>query len=907
MFLVSTHKNRPYLIGILILILVTTLNWRSTETAAGKSPADEQDYLTNSPEWSMPDHFMKPIIKDGDMGWPSVRPEAKPGAYWWWPGSAVNKKDLTWNLEVYQKAGWGNLGVIGIYGVKGEEDHFIDIFSSEWFGMYNHAVNEAKRLEMNIDLTPSSGWRLGGPHVSGQHAEQSFSVKDGRIEVNVRSDKVKRAGPGGEGLCINPYSPAAVDFHFNWLAQKFEEGHGISPRAFYYDSFENPGNWCPELLDSFRRFRGYDLEAHAEALGGIGETDYVRRVMCDYRETLSDLLIDCVEQIVEWSEKRGSGLRMQAHGAPANLIDMYAAARYPETEVFGASNFDIPGYRRDPEWCRPDQQSILVNRFASSAAHVAGRNLVISESFTWLRNHYHTALSHIKAESDNLLLNGINGIYYHGICFAPENTAWPGWLFYASTQANYRNSIFRDIPVLNAYITRCQSVLQNGRPHNDVLLYWPVYDLWMGGGDKELRFSVHLEWIDDTECGKAGDWMIRNGYTFDFVSDKYLKETNFKEGSLITKGANTYQTILLPAAKFMQANTLRHLIEQAKKGATILVWKQLPDDVPGWFEHISRKKQLMTLIKELSFDSNGLALIGRGKIIIDDDLGNLLKIAGIVREQMADSGLGFIRRKHEWGVKYFVSNQSGSRTDGWIGLGSPFASAVIMDPMNGHTGIASIREKTGRKEIYLQLEPGETRIIRAFSDKKIAGDDWPVLDPIYEPVPVRGTWSVRFVEGGPVLPDPFTTDTLKCWTELGDDQSSRFAGAASYTASVDLPDINADHWFLDLGDVRESARVWVNNQPAGVLVAHPFRLDITGCIKPGQNDLTIEVTNLSANRIRYLDLRGIEWKKFYDINIVNQMYEPFDASKWELKPSGLLGPVKLIPYQYNCKVNHWTR
>jgi hypothetical protein len=109
--------------------------------------------------------------------------------------------------------------------------------------------------------------------------------------------------------------------------------------------------------------------------------------------------------------------------------------------------------------------------------------------------------------------------------------------------------------------------------------------------------------------------------------------------------------------------------------------------------------------------------------------------------------------------------------------------------------------------------------------------------------------------------------------------------------------VNADHWVLDLGDVRESARIWVNDQPVGVRVAHPFRIDITDYIKTGQNDLVIEVTNLSANRIRNLDLRDVEWKKFYDINLVNHDYEEYDASDWELKPSGLLGPVKIIPYR----------
>ena len=104
--------------------------------------------------------------------------------------------------------------------------------------------------------------------------------------------------------------------------------------------------------------------------------------MCDYRETLSDLLIECVREIARWSEGMGSGLRMQAHGAPANLLDMYAAASIPETEVFGANEFDIPGYRRDPALSNPETPDILVNRFASSAAHVAGRKLIIAESFS---------------------------------------------------------------------------------------------------------------------------------------------------------------------------------------------------------------------------------------------------------------------------------------------------------------------------------------------------------------------------------------------------------------------------------------------------------------------------------------------------------------------------------------------
>ncbi|MFM7181420.1 MAG: glycosyl hydrolase [Verrucomicrobiales bacterium] len=554
-----------------------------------KPPAAPANELT--PSWTLPDPSL--LLGNPAPGWPEVRPEARPGSYWWWPGSAVTQKDLTWNLETYGKAGWGNMGVIGIYGVKGEEKRNIPLFTPEWFEVFNHAVKEARRLGLNIDLTPSGGWRLGGPHVTKKHSERSFAVKDGKIDVVVRSDKVKRAGLGGVGMCINPYSPTAVKFHFDWLADRFSKGQGLSPRAFYYDSFENQGNWAPELPDRFKQWRGYDIQAHAEALGGTGDPEKARRVLCDYRETLSDLVLECVNQIVQWSDKRGSGLRMQAHGAPANLLDMYAAASIPETEVFGANKFEIPGFRRDPLSSLDQPHSEMVNRFASSAAHVAGRSLVISESFTWLRNHFHTALSHIKPEADRLLLCGVTGIYYHGTCYSPEKTEWPGWLFYASTQVNARNSIFRDIPALNSYLTRCQSVLQQGKAHNDVLLYWPVYDLWMSGGKGEKRFTVHdSSWIEDQPCGEAGRWLMQQGHTFDFVSDAQVGATRWQDDRLVTAGGAAYRTVLVPAAKVMRVETATKLIELARAGASIVIWRHLPETVPGWHQFAEREKEL---------------------------------------------------------------------------------------------------------------------------------------------------------------------------------------------------------------------------------------------------------------------------------------------------------------------------
>ncbi|TWU35027.1 glycosyl hydrolase [Novipirellula artificiosorum] len=825
--------------------------------------------------------------------WPPITSTHQPGVIWWVPGSAMDRDNLTENLRQLRSAGFGGVSMVPIYGVKGAEDHFLPYLSPQWIEMFEFASRETRRLGLWLDLTPGTGWRIGGPNVTPEMGELRIKLSEGKLAPSRSNAKVKRAAPGGAGLSIDPYSVAALQQHLRFFDQNFSELTAERPRAFYHDSFEYNGSWTDGFLDTFRQKHPYDLADYAAELFGEGDQETAARVQRDYRDTISDLHYDFVTLLHQWAGERGSSLREQAHGAPGNLLDLYALADIPETEVFGANSFSIPGFRREERFVAPTKDSSpLVNRFASSAAHLSGHPLVSSESFTWLREHFNTALSQIKAEVDLLFLSGVNHLLYHGNCYSPKDATWPGWLFYASTEVNSRNAFWHDLPTLNSYIARCQSILQSGSPDNDVLLYWPIEDVYSSVQKDPLfffRVHNHETWLTNTSCGELAAELSDRGIAYDFVSDRLLGRARVVKGKVVC-GNSSYDCIAIPKTQFMPMATLRQIQSLLQAGGQVVFADGLPTDVPGLGNLDQRRdtfQQLAEQVRETIGDQN---LSNESTSVLQR-----LVSAGVRPEPMAQSELASIRRKVGDDTFYFIVNQSAKDFDDGFTLSRTAAAAVVMDPMTGKLGQATIRNRVDEKgtRLYLQLAAGQSVFIRL--QAKDAGlPPLPIWQPAGDPIPIRGDWEITFLDGGPELPNPIETTHLACWTELGDTEAVRFAGTARYRIEFDAPSVSADGWRLDLGDVRESANVRLNGSPIASLVAHPFRCHLD-LLREHSNVLEIEVTNLSANRIRDLDRRGVPWKIFYDINFVDIHYRPFDASDWPIRPSGLLGPIRLQP------------
>lgn len=770
--------------------------------------------------------------------WPDAPAEARPGTRWWWLGSAVDEKNLTYNLEEYARAGMGAVEITPIYGVQGNDANDIQFLSPRWMEVLKHTQAEGKRTGIEIDMNTGTGWPFGGPEVSiedaaskaifqtydiegGQEIVQDINVTDkkqqpysvlsrvmaydenGRcinLTSHVRKDKlewkapagkwkvialynsktrqkVKRAAPGGEGYVMNHLSKTAVKNYLSRFDRAFKSSKTSYPHTFFNDSYEvYQADWTEDFLDQFARRRGYKLEEHFPEFLDESRPEVSRRIVSDYRETISDLLLEnFTRQWTDWAHKNGSITRNQAHGSPANLIDVYAAVDIPECEGFGLSQFHIKGLRQD-SLTKKNDSDLSMLKYASSAAHIAGKPYTSTETFTWLTEHFRTSLSQCKPDMDLMFVSGINHMFFHGTPYSPKEAEWPGWLFYASINMNPTNSIWHDAPSFFDYITRCQSFLQMGKPDNDFLIYLPVYDMWDEQPGRLLLFSIHHMAKLAPKFIDAIHRINNSGYDGDYISDNFIRSTRFKDGQLITSGGTGYKALVVPAAHLMPNDVLAHLLKLAQQGATIVFLENYPTDVPGYGQLEQKRKTYQQTLQAA----------------------------------------------RPW--KYIQEQ--------------PFS---------------------------LSLDHG---------------------------------WKLHFAESEPKIKGTFDIDRPCSWTGIDHPVAKINMGSGVYSLDIELPALQADDWVLDLGDVRESARVRINGQEAGCAWAVPYQLRVGHLLKSGKNHIEIEVTNLPANRIAELDRQGVQWRKFKEINIVDLNYRPANYSHWAPMPSGLNSEVRLIPVDY---------
>ena len=724
------------------------------------------------------------------------------------------------------------------------------------------------------------------------------------VFVGKTLQKVKRAAPGGDGYTLDHFSPEATKDYLKTFDKAFgNSNYGI--RSFFNDSYEvYNADWTQDFKDEFKKRRGYDLSPYIQYLVSNEENEIEGRIKSDYRETMSELILNnFTKDFTNWAHSKNSKNTNQAHGSPGNLLDLYAAVDIPESETFGSTKFDITGLRRNVEDINTKEiPDINMLKFASSAANVTGKPLISNESFTWLTEHFKTSWSQVKPEAEQIFLSGINHIFYHGTTYTPSDVQFPGWLFYASTNFVPENSLWPHLKGLNSYIERTQSVLQSGKPDNELLMYWPIYDQWASPKGKDVTFKVHNveKWLQPTVMYKNLTELSKIGYSIDMVSDKMISESKSENQNIqLTKNGGSYKVLVIPELTYLPESTLKNILELAQNGASI-IFQNEPKDIPGNFEVEKRRTQLKSLWNKIPFQNQTgnlkMASFGKGKIVLSSDVSKALEYLKIEREKLTDTGLKFVRRQFDGGKYYYIVNHTSKEINEFVPLNYSGKQVALMSPENGNFGIGEIQNNSVR----IQLKSGESLIIQVSENTDITIPKWKYIEKTDTSIVLNQPWQLTFKEGGPELPKSKTLDKLQPWTNFTEDSSTQsFSGTGVYTTSFKLKKNKADDFVLKFDKLYESAKVIVNGQDAGVVWSIPFEINIGKYLKKGRNTIQIEVCNLMANRIKYMDENKIQWRNYHEINFVNIDYKPFDASNWKVQPSGLDGEIQLIPIHYS--------
>ena len=260
-------------------------------------------------------------------------------------------------------------------------------------------------------------------------------------------------------------------------------------------------------------------------------------------------------------------------------------------------------------------------------------------------------------------------------------------------------------------------------------------------------------------------------------------------------------------------------------------------------------------------------------------------------EEMRSLSLKAIRRRNADGNHYFIANLTPNDIDSYAKLAVDFKSALWFDPTDGRR--YSVETQDGK--IRINLKSGQSMILQTFDHALAAAD---LTDIAVKPEPAANAevidltnkpWTLSFTEEAPKVGKTFKLDKLQTWESLDDDSVKVTMGTGVYTTSVKFTAKqlkNAKGWIMDLGDVRESARVYVNGKLLGCAWSVPYQLDLGKAFKPGMN----------TNRIADLDRRGVKWRKFNEINVVDINYKKTTYENWEPVPSGLNSWVKLMKY-----------
>ncbi|NQT27742.1 hypothetical protein HQ585_20465 [candidate division KSB1 bacterium] len=723
--------------------------------------------------------------------------------------------------------------------------------------------------------------------------------------------------PNSMGMMIDHFSAEAMEMHLHVFLDKLQAELGdLSQTALKYlytDSYEvNSAVWTPELTTEFQKRRGYAMAPWLPVLDGftVKNPELSERFIFDYKMTLSDLIIDnhyslgkkiCNEYGLGFHAEAG-GPGPPVHNCPFEALKSLGSLTAPRGEF----------WYKHPRGAQHMWELQIVKGPASSA-HLYNQPYTEAEAFTsiWV---WQEGPNDIRSVLDKALCEGLTRFVYHTQPHLPPEAGKPGWIYNFGTLMGPTRAWWPLSRGFNDYIARCCYLLMRGHFVGDVLFYY---------GDQAPNFVEPKHIIPS----------LGYGYDYDVCnSDIILNRMNVIDGRIVLPHGQSYEVLVLPESDRMNPDVLERIEQLVQKGLTVLGPK--PSKSHSLAKWQDRDKCVQIISDRLWNSGKVIHDKTVRKVLMDKGIGPDIQIIGEADPTVID----FIHRTTDEAEIYFIRNTldkpvdvdcifrvKNRKPEMWNpetgGMQNIRVYAEGEDEtrvpvhLNGNEAVFVLFRETAGKHVVSIKEAGKPAfplskigISRTLHGDFICWKDGEVelkwsdgskqkvaVSNIPKPIMLDGSWEVRFPHGWGA-PQSIEFIELIDWKDTIMDGIRHFSGVAAYHKAFELAesDLEGTIVILNLGQVEEIARIYVNGHAMGIQSFNPYKIDVTDVVKPGKNYLVIEVANLMNNQM--VGDASRDWEDKRTHSNITQAPNPW-ADEWKdvpLKPSGLLGPVQIL-------------
>jgi hypothetical protein len=483
-------------------------------------------------------------------GNPAGKPyeSCKPYTRWWWFAGNIKNEDVRYQLNWLKDNGFGGVEIAFIYPVKRNPKALrFSWLGSDWQHAVTYAKMYADSIGLGCDFTFGTLWPFGGTFVTDADRTRIWGKPEFKQPL-----RLSWTHPD-TGNVLNHLDRHAFERYSTVMGTALSPALKGSKSAIFCDSWEVESKhlWTPGFDSVFQKEFGYDIRSFMDSI----YAPYNAGPRYDYMKLISRLVLE--EFYMPFTEKAhqlGAISRVQCSGAPTDLIRAYAAVDVPETEAM----LYEPGF----------------TKIVSSAAALAGKNIVSSETFTCMygfpAKHFRKEqTADLKLVCDALFANGVNQVFCHGMPYNPVGIDTN--YFYATVHVGRNGSLAGELPAFNAYMQQVSEKMRFGRPYTDIAVYLPLEDSWIAGEyPKELQspwswgaYELRYEHFDSELKGYHPLW----------INNDFLSKGEVRDNMLVVN--DLYFKVLCIDAKSLDIATLSTIVKLAGKGLPVCL-KQIP-------------------------------------------------------------------------------------------------------------------------------------------------------------------------------------------------------------------------------------------------------------------------------------------------------------------------------------------